>query len=118
MNPDDAVLVAGCEKAAKEVAASREYIGHLERVKTDYEQTMALMTLKMEIQAEAIGNAKSESASLRESLKAEREATAARLREVEIMRERIAKLESRKGGGLKEKIATIAIGAVIGAVLR
>ncbi len=112
------MLVAGGEKAAKEVVASREYIEHLESVKTDYEQTMVLMTLKMEIQAEAIANSKSESAELREALKSEREASAARLKENELMRERIAKLEARRVGGLKEKIVTIAIGAVIGAVLK
>lgn len=79
---------------------------------------MALMTLKMETQAEAIVNSKSESASLREALKAEREVSVARLKEVESMRERVANLERRKGGGLKEKIVTIAIGAAIGAVLK
>lgn len=115
---DDEVLITGCERATKEVVASREYIAHLEQVKQDQQQTLALYDLKVSIQTEQIEMQKREADALRESLKAEREATAGLRRESALKDERIAKLEKRRGGGLKERIITTAIGIGIGAILK
>ncbi len=115
----DAALIVGCEKAAKEVIAAREYIEHLETLKRDQQQTFALYDLKVSILSEQAEARERESVALRESLKAEREATAALRRESALKDERIAKLEKRKGGGgLKERIITTAIGIGIGAILK
>lgn len=114
---DDAVIV-GCEKAAKEVVAAREYIAHLEQVKGDQQQTLALYDLKVGIQTEQLEAQKRELDALRESLKAEREVTSAMRAESALKDARIAKLEKRKGGGLKERIITTAIGVGIGAILK
>lgn len=112
----DVTIVAGCEKAAKEVVASRGAITHLERRVGDLEQALALEVLHKGIIVEQLEAKRTEVTELREALKAEREALAAERAASALKDARIAKLEKR-GGSFKEKVITVAIGAAIGAVL-